>query len=287
MTRQIRQCRDFYGWPIEYDNGRQGYILDRDQTDNFQLPGFWFTAAEIHALLVSHRLLSSLKPGIFEAQLAPLRNRLESLVKHRQLGGAEVFERVRILAMAPREVDFTQFQTIARALLDRRQLRIQYSSRSKEELTDRWVSPQRLVYYRDNWYLDAWCHHRQGLRTFSLDRMNLARTGERAIEVPDQELDSHVTATYGIFAGTATERAVIHFSDHAARWVADELWHPQQESRLLPEGGWELIIPYGQPEELLRDILKFGPDARVVAPDSLKRLVLEKLHKMVAMYRSD
>ncbi|MDT8429578.1 MAG: WYL domain-containing protein [Pseudomonadales bacterium] len=52
--------------------------------------------------------------------------------------------------------------------------RIKYSSRSKEELSERWVSPQRLVYYRDNWYLDAWCHLREGLRMFSIDRLDVA-----------------------------------------------------------------------------------------------------------------
>lgn len=50
-------------------------------------------------------------------------------------------------------------------------MRIRYHSRSKDERTERVVSPQRLIYYRDNWYLDAWDHLREALRSFSIDRI--------------------------------------------------------------------------------------------------------------------
>ena len=58
------------------------------------------------------------------------------------------------------------------ALLRRKRLRVTYFARSTGETTERELSPQRLVYYRENWYLDAWCHLREGLRNFAIDSMH-------------------------------------------------------------------------------------------------------------------
>jgi len=47
------------------------------------------------------------------------------------------------------------------------------------------VSPQRLVHYRDNWYLDAWCHLRGDLRSFAIDAIQEATTlPTKADDVP-------------------------------------------------------------------------------------------------------
>ena len=51
---------------------------------------------------------------------------------------------------------------VAGALM-RRRLAIAYHGRERDATTVRKVSPQRLTHYRDNWYLDAWCHSRRGL----------------------------------------------------------------------------------------------------------------------------
>lgn len=286
LTRVLRDCRDNLGFPIEYDQDRQGYYLDRKQGDAYELPGLWFSAAEIYALLTSHQLLTKLKPGLFEPYINPLKDRLEALLKHRHAGDREVFHRIRILPMAPREIRLAEFQRVTDALVTRKRLRIKYSSRSKEELTERWISPQRLVFYRDNWYLDAWCHWKNNLRTFSIDRMNVAEVDTDVIDIGDRDLDRYFTETYGIFAGPVTNQAVIRFSAHAARWVADQQWHPDQTSRALPDGGWEITVPYGDPRELVMDVLKYGPDAEVVAPKALRNLVRKMLKQSLASYEN-
>ena len=87
---------------------------------------------------------------------------------------------------------------------------------------------------------------------------------------PEAELDAHFASSYGIFAGPARAWATIRFSPHAARWVADERWHSQQKGRFLPDGRFELQLPFGTARELLMDVLRYGPDAEVIAPVSLR-----------------
>lgn len=91
---------------------------------------------------------------------------------------------------------------------------------------------------------------------------------------------------YGLFAGPAAAEAVLHFSPYAARWVAEEQWHPNQQGRWLEDGGYELRLPYSDPTELVMDVLRYGPDVEVVAPAELREQVRERLARALAQYQT-
>jgi proteasome accessory factor C len=283
--RGIADMRDFLGAPIKFNRQQNGYYYDANETPLYELPGLWFSAEEIFALLTTQQLLSRLQPGILEPHLAPLRKRLDELLKNQRIAITEIDKNIRILQMAPRLIDVEIFRKIADALFRKKRIKMLYSGRERGAITERWVSPQRLVYYRSNWYLDGWCHLRNNLRSFSLDRIEIIYTGEQAKVISEKKLNEHYGSAYGIFAGKPKHKAVIHFSSSAARWVADEHWHSQQESRSIP-GGWEITIPYNDPRELIMDILKYGADAEVIKPKRLRVTIKQKLENAVALYRS-
>lgn len=107
---------------------------------------------------------------------------------------------------------------------------------------------------------------------------------QTAIELSGDELDAQLAGAYAIFAGPATERAVLRFSAEQARWVSDERWHPKQTSRWLSDGRYELCLPYGDTRELLMDVFKYGADADVVAPAFLRRAVADALRAACDIY---
>jgi predicted DNA-binding transcriptional regulator YafY len=78
--------------------------------------------------------------------------------------------------------------------------------------------------------------------------------------------------------------AVLRFSARRARWVAKERWHRDQEGRALPDGRYELRVPYSNTPELLMDILKYGPDLEVIAPQELRAEVIARLTSALASY---
>ncbi|MBI2969406.1 MAG: YafY family transcriptional regulator [Gammaproteobacteria bacterium] len=286
VRRLIEEARDFLGAPIVYDREYNGYRYDQADGQLYELPGLWLNSSELFALLVSEKLLAEVQPGLLAPALAPLRERIVAILRHRRLGHPEMERRIRILQMAARSTNLEHFQQIATALLDRRKLHIFYHGRSRDQSTERDVSPQRLVYYRDNWYLDAWCHLRKGLRSFSLDRMQPRYIHDApAREVPEEALETYFTSAYGIFSGPADKTAILRFSSQAAKWVADEHWHSKQTGVMLKSGEYELRVPYGNPTELIRDILKYGDEVEVVAPAELRRAVAKKLRAAADRYR--
>jgi predicted DNA-binding transcriptional regulator YafY len=189
--------------------------------------------------------------------------------------------------MGARLVEPAHFQAVASALLSRRRLRISHYRRSTDETVKREVSPQRLVHYRDNWYLDAWCHLRAGLRTFAVDAIrDAAILDKTAREVSDKALDAVLAAGYGIFAGESVQTAVLRFDAVRARWVSRETWHPQQEGQFEADGAWVLRVPFSDPRELMMDILKYGADVEVLAPAALRKAVKEQLGAAAGRYET-
>lgn len=286
VKRIIQEMRLFLDAPIEYDRAVNGYHYAETGEHPYELPGLWFNASELHALLATQELLTRVQPGLLDGLLAPFRKRIEEILASDTLGSGEVARRVRILQMAARNPSGEYFQTVSGALLQRRRLFVTYLGRGRNDETTREISPQRLVHYRDNWYLDAWCHRADGLRTFALERIRQAKTLEKkAREIPDAKLDSHFAGSYGIFAGKPKHVAVLRFTPERARWVAEEQWHPQQSGKFLEDGSYELAVPYSDPRELVLDILKYGPDVEVMAPDMLRSEVADRLDKAARRYR--
>jgi predicted DNA-binding transcriptional regulator YafY len=230
------------------------------------------------------QLLEQVQPGLLDGHLEPLRRRIHDLLNRQPTGADELPRRIRILRAAARQPS-PHFALLAGAVAARQRLQILYYSRSRDESIAREVSPQRLTHYRDNWYLDAWCHLRDGLRTFALDAIQAPKVlAEPAIEVSQQEMERHYASAYGIFAGPSQQTAVLRFSPERARWVAQERWHPQQSSRWLDDGGYELILPYSHPAELVMDLLKYGPEVEVLAPESLREQVKQRLQQALQVY---
>ena len=287
VYRLIRIMREYLGAPLEYDEERSGYYYERSAAcGTYELPGLWFNAAELQALLVFDRLLENLEPGLLREHLGPLTQRINELLAHQRLGLVDAADRIRVLGMAARPTG-KWFQTLAGATLQRRKMELDYHSRSRDARTRRVVSPQRLVHYRDNWYLYAWCHLRKALRSFAVDRVHEARElEEKADSIPDDKLNEHYASAYGIFAGKADKTAVLRFSAERARWIADERWHPRQVGQFLTDGRYELRIPYRDPRELVMDILRHGPEVEVVEPEALRKAVAGQLKTALAHYPS-
>lgn len=283
FKRDIAKMRDQLGMPIVFDRDRGGYVLESGGAS--QLPGLWFTPQELVALATIQQLLVQLQPGLLADTLAPIKSRLAELLKTHDLDDQEMAERVRIVHAGKRDVLPQALEAAASATMRRRRLRLTHFNRQTGERVVREVSPQRLVLYRDNWYLDALCHLRGALRSFAVDAIEAPEVLEQpAHDVPSAEIDAFVNPSYGIFSGRAQAWARLRFTEQRARWVANERWHPQQEGRTLPDGSYELSIPYSDDRELVGDILRFGPDVQVIAPASLRQKVHQRLMAAVGRY---
>ncbi len=290
LKRDLKYLCERLHNPIVYCRNLGGYRLEApDPADHrpHELPGLWFSPTEIHALLTMQQLLAGLDAGgVLCTHIAPLMERLNALLGPE--GNAEATElrqRVRIIRLAQRSVRPRYFEQIATAMAQRKRLHIAYTARGNGSTTERDISPQRLVHYRDNWYLDAWCHQRQGLRNFALDAITrLEPLNEPAHEVSAAQLSTSFGPGYGIFSGGKVRWARLRFSPERARWVAQEQWHAEQIGKVEKGGSYLLRLPYTDHRELIMDILKHGTHCEVLGPPSLRKVVGDEVKRLGEKY---
>lgn len=290
LKRDLEYLRSRLDAPIVYDRHDNGYRLQAEGHDaaqvKHQLPGLWFSEREIHALLTMHQLVQGLdEGGVLGRHLQPLLDKLQGLLGGGEADAQALIRRVKIVSPARRPVPPVHFELVGGALMRRQRVRLAYFVRSRQEQTERVVSPQRLVHWRNTWYLDAWCHSSDALRRFALDAIRGAELLEEpAREVSVAEIEAALDAGYGVFSGARVQWAELLFSAEAAQWVAQEQWHPQQQAQRHADGSLTLKLPYADATELAMDLLRHGRHVRVLAPAALAQTVKEQLSLAVEQY---
>jgi predicted DNA-binding transcriptional regulator YafY len=288
LKRDLAYLRDRLNAPIIWDRDRGGYRFASVASDGpqYELPGLWFNDREILALLTMHRMLEDLDTGgLLGPQVGPLVSRLRALLGTAQGEPDEIIRRVRLIPALNRPVPPVRFEIVGSALVKRQRLELVYLTRSRNTRSVREVSPQRLVHYRNAWYLDAWCHGTASLRVFALDAIEDARLiNRRARSLPMATVEKTLGNGYGIYRGNRLRWAVLRFSPEAARWVRAELWHPEQQAEELADGRYELRLPFSETPELEMDILRHGEQVEVISPPGLRERIRSRLLGACAVY---
>ena len=296
VERYLQELRDTNMLNIIYDREYKGYKIEHDPDTDLELPSHLFTTQEINALLLIEQIINDLEPGFLEEDTESLKQHLAKI--RQKFSGKQTLEgnRIRMINIGKRQGNIKHLTQATQAVLQGKQISIEYDSRSGDLTTAtatnattatalRKLSPQRLTHYRDNWYLDAWCHQKDALRTFALDRVSALHLHKTSAKKISQKiLNQHYTPSFGIFGGQADNIAVLKFTPHRSQWVAEEIWHHKQTGTWLDDGSYQLEIPYGNDLELIGDILKYGDQVEVIAPRVLREKVIKRLRNMLELY---
>jgi predicted DNA-binding transcriptional regulator YafY len=280
--RLIEDLQLYFNAPVEYSREQNGWHYDPG-AGKFELPGLWLTSDELQSLTLLLDVLENFGKGLLSEELGVVEKQIHRLLAARGIEPSAFTRHIKVLPLGGRHVPGRIFQQAGDALLQRKRLTIRYKSYS-HQTTKRTISPQTLVHYRDNWYLDAWCHLRDDLRVFSLARIeSLEITDESATEIDREVLKRHFADSYGIFAGKRTHTARLRFFPEIAREISMQQWHPEQK------GEWDgndylLSFPYGNPGELIGDILRHVPNVTVEGPSALRRMVYQRLRGGVELF---
>lgn len=277
LKRDLAKLRDQFHLHVRYDRDRGGYFVEHENRGH-ELPGLWLTPGEITALSALQALISQIQPGLLSGKLDGHGAQLASLARRHGLDAHPSPLRIRVLHTRKRRLTASCLDTLLEATMQRKRVRIVHVHRETRERLEREVSPQKVVMYRDNWYLAAWCHLREGFRCFAVDAIEQAQASPSdSIEMDPAKVDELLTASYGIHCGKPKGWASLRFSPARAASVSIETWHPRQTMRFLSDGSLELRVPYSDDRELMEDVLRFGPDVQVIGPHALRSKVQKML----------
>ena len=284
VTRTINLMRDYLNAPIEYIKQEHGYRYANSDPELYDLPGLWLSATELQSMVLLIGMLENLDASLISKELGAVKRLIGKNLNKRGVQIDDISQRIKVLPLASAHVNENVFSGISEAVITRRRVEINYTDYQNTQ-SSRVLSPQTLVYYRDNWYLDAWCHKRQALRIFSLARVSRCKlTEQSAQELPPAELEAHFSKGYGLFAGVSGQQAELKFMSPIALEISRQSWHPQQQGRWEGEN-YYLSFPYSDERELLRDIFRQLPYAEVIAPENLRQAVQQRLQESIKLYR--
>jgi proteasome accessory factor B len=268
IMRDLDFMRDRLNMPIEFDQQRNGFYYTKPVNHFPQMP---FSEAEIFALLVAHKAVAQYRGTPFEKPLTlafkRLTGQLDSSSKY-LLNNLD--EALSFRPLGPEDNDFNTFETLTKALEERRVLKFQYRNLDTDKHQARLVHPYHLGCLDNHWYLFAFDVKRQAMRTFALVRLKSPEiTTERFTIRNGFNLADYLKGSLTVFKGDADYEIVVDFDSWGADLVRGRKWHASQEITELPKRQLRLRLRLNSIEEAERWVLSWGKHATVVRPQAL------------------
>lgn len=279
---------DEAGVPYRFDHGRRTYAI----ADSFFLPPLHLNLDESLALLLMTRkfLSRQIHPAFRHALSAGLKieSNLPAAVRDycgRNLDSISVRWSPSSNASAAASV----FDTILRALLDEQQIEARYDSVSDGRELDLLLDPWRLVFMTCGWYLIANDRRHGKARTFKIDRfLSVGTTGrERRPPPSDFTEETHFGAAWRMIPEGTLYRVRLRFSARVASNVEEVVWHKSQTTTRLEDGRLIFDAEVDGLGEITWWILGYGENVEVLEPPELRRRILDKARRMVALATSE
>ncbi len=282
--RDIEFMRDRLGAPLYFNRSKNGYeYLD----NNYELPSFWMKEDELIAFCIATRLISTVPDVELKETLKKF---LLKFLKYSTFDDSfdieNIQKKISVKNIEYQRVSDEIFRSIVEVLLTDSAINITYYSPHRDELTMRTILPLHLLHYMGNWHIVAYCTKRKGIRNFALSRIkNISKTYED-VHLPQKipSIKEYLRRNFGIIQSGKSKRVILMFSPTISSWIKELIWHPAQKTRFVEDGSLLLTIPVSDYKEIKREILKFGSDVKVIAPEELKEEIRDEINKMNKLY---
>ncbi len=249
------------------DVEREGEEITLSSADYFSRP-LRLTPAEAEALASALAVLGEADPS-----LASVLEKVEKAIGvRRQERGPKILQ--------PPVLEST-LDRIAEGIRTSRAVQITYYSASRDETGTRRIRPHRLLNLEGNWYVLGHCEQAGEARLFRLDRVLSAQVTNETFDAPRQVPIEGYEAGKAYTAEKAGKRALVRFSERASRW-AREAW-PEHERKERGKGA-TFEIPYSHEPWMVRQLLPYGTEAKILAPSGLVQAMTSTLRELRGKY---
>lgn len=280
IHRDLEFMRDRLGLPLEYNANRAGYYYS-EKVNAF--PTFQITEGELLALVVAEKALQQYRGTNFEKPLlSAIKKMQESLPDTISLNLNDIDRTISFRTRAEPILNLEIFGALSKATAAREQLELAYRKPGQQQTEKRTVDPYHLANINGEWFLFAYDHLRNDLRTFVPARIqSIKRTGKKFLRNRKFSLEQRLRDSFGVHSGEGRHDVLIRFNRKVADYIREKKWHDSQQLRELKSGGVELRLKLSGLEEVQRWVLSWGGNARALRPPELGRSVREAARKML------
>jgi proteasome accessory factor B len=259
IHRDLEFMRDRLELPLEFSAAHNGYHYTQEVSG---FPTLQITEGELFALLVAEKALQQYRGTTFERPLmSAFKKMAASLPDTISLNLADWEQTISFRTSAEPILNLENFDTLAKATAQRRQLELTYRKPGRRETELRLVDPYHLANINGEWFLFAWCHLRKDIRTFVPARIQAVKlTGKTFVRPQKFSLKKRLRDSFGVQSGQGQYDVVLQFNEMVADYIRE---------KKLPDGGVELRMKLSSLAEVERWILGWAGNARVLHPPEL------------------
>ena len=281
IQRDLDFMRDRLQLPIEYDGSRFGYYYTQEVSS---FPTMQISEGEMFALLVAEKALQQYRGTAFERPLMSAFKKIaESLPDTVSLNLADWEQTISFRTRAEPILNLQIFDLLAKATSRRRQVEITYRKPGQDNPETRVVDPYHLANVNGEWFLFAYDHLRNDIRTFAPGRIREARLTGKTFQRPEKfSVEKTLRDSFGVHSGKGRHDVVIHFDATVADYIREKRWHPSQKLRSIPKGGVALEVQISSLAEVERWVLSWSGHAIPVAPPELVESVRRAAEQTLA-----
>lgn len=285
MREDLNFLRDRYDAPLAYNREQGWHYTD----PTWRLPSISLSQGELLALMTASQTLSGYG-GVYQKEL---RSALEQLAKRlpdqsridlQQLA----HERMIFAPGASLSLDPQIWRTVVEATQTRRRLWLHYFAASRRKESEREFDPYLIHVFRaTNLYLIGYCHLRQDIRWFRVDRIRQARLLETRFEVnPEFDAKTHLEKLFQVEVGGEPHLIEIEFDSQTAPFVKERRWHSSQEIECREDGSICLRFTATGLDEIKRWLLGYGKGAIARHPPELVKKLQEETETIARQYET-
>lgn len=280
IHRDIDFMRDRLELPIAYEIARHGYHYTQPVS---AFPTLQITEGELFALLVAEKALQQYRGTNFEKPLvSAFKKMAASLPDAISLNLADWEQTISFRTSAEPILNLEIFDTLAKATVQRQQLKLHYRKPGRSPTEERVIDPYHLANINGEWFLFAYDHLRKDLRTFVPARIKgVEKTGKIFDQPQKFSLEKRLRDSFGVYSGQDEFDVILRFSEFAADYIREKRWHPSQQLRELKGGKVELRLRLSGLEEIKRWVLSWGGEAVALKPPELARMVRQSASKIL------
>lgn len=284
ISRDIDFMRDRMLMPIEYEASEHGYCYTREVES---LPTIDISEGELLALSIAQKALDHYKGTPFEKPLANAFNKLSaSLPDTITANLTELSDTISFKHGQLSNLDEDTLRLAIKAALEKRVLKFHYKKPGANNPEERHANPYHVTNYLGKWYLLAWDHQREAMRTFLLARASGLEIQNETFEVsPEFSVEDYLWTSFGIWSQTGNHKVAIRVQPSLSEYVSENIWHPTQEITEAENGSIIVRFKLGSLEEIAQWILSWGDQAEVLEPAELRKIVKKRAQSIVELYK--
>lgn len=179
---------------------------------------------------------------------------------------------------------------IYKAIINRKVIEVTYKSFKARQENTFDFHPSLLKEYRNRWFVIGIRKQGEGILNLALDRIvNIELSNTYYRESPEFDPERYFKNVIGVSVSTGLEpqEVLIHVSKFHAPYVLTKPLHHSQEMVSKDQTGITISLQLQHNFELEREILGFGDGMKVIAPERLKRNIMERIRDAADRYDSE